>query len=48
MLDCCVTAANVADIKAAPAIWVWLLEQHQRIAKILADQSYRSDLIAKR
>jgi transposase len=47
-LDCCVTAANVADIKAAPAIWVWVLEQYQRIAKILADQSYRSDPITKR
>ncbi|MEP0879368.1 hypothetical protein NDA00_26630 [Funiculus sociatus GB2-M2] len=30
------TAANIADIKAAPAIWVWLLEQHDQIAKILA------------
>jgi putative transposase len=48
MWDCCVTAANVADIKAAPAIWVWLLEQHERIAKILADQSYRSDPIRQR
>lgn len=46
-LDCYVTAANVADIKAAPAIWLWLLEQYERIAKILADQSYRSDEIAK-
>jgi transposase len=45
--DCHVTAANVADIKAAPAIWVWLLEQYERIAKILADQSYRSQTIAK-
>lgn len=47
-LDCCVTAANVADIKAAPAIWVWLLEQYERIAKILADQSYRSEALAER
>lgn len=47
-LDCCVTAANVADIKAAPASWVWRLEQHERIAKILADQSYRSDPTAQR
>lgn len=46
-LDCHVTAANVADIKAAPAIWVWLLEQYERIVKILADQSYRSDEMAK-
>lgn len=47
-LECYVTAANVADIKAAPAIWVWLLEQYQRIAKVLADQSYRSEPVAKR
>lgn len=46
-LDCCVTAANVADIKAAPAVWVWVLDQYERIAKILADQSYRSETIAK-
>lgn len=36
-LNCHVTAANVADIKAAPAIWVELLEQYERITKILAD-----------
>jgi transposase len=47
LLDCHVTAANVADIKAAPAIWVWVLEQYERIAKILADQSYRSERITK-
>lgn len=47
-LGCCVTAANVADIKAAPAIWVWLLEDYDRIAKILADQSYRSAPMAQR
>lgn len=46
-LDCCVTAANVADIKAAPAIWVWLLERNERSVKILADQSYRSDPLAQ-
>lgn len=46
-LDCCVTAANVADIKAAPAIWLWLLEHNERIAKILADQSYRSETVAR-
>ena len=47
-LDCYVTAANVADIKAAPAIWVELLEQHERIGKILADQSYRSEAMTER
>lgn len=47
-LDCCVSANNVSDIQAVPAIWVWLLEQYPRIAKILADQSYRSEKIAQR
>lgn len=47
-LGCCVTAANVADIKAAPAVWVWVLQQYGRIAKILADQSYRSETVAQR
>ena len=42
------SAANVADIKAAPAIWVELLEQHERIEKILADQSYRSEAMTER
>ena len=48
VLDCCVTAANVADIKAAPAIWVELLERHERVSKILADQSYRSETLTQR
>lgn len=47
-LDCHVTAANVADIKVAPVMWVWLLGQYERIAKILADQSYRSEQVAQR
>lgn len=47
VLGCCVTAANVADIKAAPAVWVWVLEQYGRIAKILADQSYRSGTVTQ-
>lgn len=46
-LNCCVTSANVADIKAAPAIWVEWLEPHERISKILADQSYRSEAVTK-
>jgi putative transposase len=46
-LDCYVTAANVADIKAAPAIWVELLEQHERVSKILADQSYLCGAVTK-
>lgn len=44
VLVCYVTAANVADIKAAPAILVWVLEMYDRIAKILVDQGYRGDL----
>lgn len=47
VLDCCVTAANVADIKAAPAIWIELLETHERICKILVDQSYRSEPVTQ-
>ncbi len=47
VLGCCVTAANVADIKAAQPVWVWVLEQYGRIAKILADQSYRSGTVAQ-
>jgi transposase len=42
-----VSAANVADIKAAPAVWIGLLEHYERIAKILADPSYRSEPLAQ-
>lgn len=44
ILVCHVTAANVADVKAAPAILVWVLELYDRLAKILVDQGYRGDL----
>ena len=44
VLGCYVTAANTADVKAAPAILVWVLEQFEQIAKVLADQGYRGDL----
>jgi transposase len=44
VLVCYVTAANVSDVKAAPAILVWVLEMYERIAKILVDQGYRGDL----
>ncbi len=44
VLGCYVSAANVADVKAAPAVLVWVLEMYQRIAKILADQGYRGEL----
>lgn len=37
MLGCYVSAANDADVKAAPAVLVWVLEMYERLAKILAD-----------
>lgn len=42
VVGCFVTAANVADIKAAPVVWLWALERFSRIRKILADKGYRS------
>lgn len=42
MLGCFVSAANVADIKAAPVIWLWAIERFSRISKILGDKGYRS------
>lgn len=44
VLGCYVSAANVADVKAAPAVLVWVLDLYERIAKVLADQGYRGDL----
>lgn len=44
VLGCYVTAANTADVKAAPGVLVWVLEMYQRIVKILADQGYRGAL----
>lgn len=44
VLGCYVTAANTADVKAAPAVLVWVLEMYQQIAKVLADQGYRGAL----
>lgn len=41
VVSCYVSAANVADVKAAPAILVPALENNARIVKVLADQSYR-------
>ncbi len=40
VLGCYVTAANTADVKAAPAVLVWVLEMYERIAKVLADLGY--------
>lgn len=44
VLGCYVTSANTADVKAAPAVLVWVLEMFQRIVKVLADQGYRGAL----
>ena len=41
VLSCFVSAANVADVKAAPIVLVPALEDNRRLVKILADQSYR-------
>lgn len=47
VLSCFISAANVADCKAAPAVLVPVLEQYQRIEKVLADQSYRGEPLAE-
>ena len=44
VLGCYVTPANCADVKAAPAVLVWVLEMFERITKVLADQGYRGVL----
>ncbi len=44
VLKCHVGAANQADVKAAPYVLLWVLEQYERIQKILADKSYRGEL----
>lgn len=44
VLGCYVSSANIADVKAAPAVLVWVLEQFGRIVKVLADQGYRGAL----
>lgn len=44
VLGCDVTSANTADVKAAPAVLVWVLEMFERILKVLADQGYRRTL----
>jgi putative transposase len=38
VVGCYVTAANTPDVKAAPAVLVWVLEMFERITKVLADQ----------
>lgn len=44
VLGCYVTAANVADVKAAPGVLVWVLQMYQRIVKVLADKGYRGNI----
>lgn len=46
VLGCYVSAANTADVKAAPAVLVWVLELYERIAKVLADKGYQGALAA--
>ena len=41
VVSCFASAANVADVKAAPVVLVPALENNARLVKILADQSYR-------
>lgn len=47
VLACCVSAANVADVKAAPAVVVPALERCPRLKKVLADQGYRGAIAAR-
>jgi transposase len=42
--SCWVSAANVADVKAAPALLVPVLETNARLVKVLADQAYRGTI----
>lgn len=44
VLGCYVSAANTADVKAAPGVLVWVLEMFKRIVKVLADQGYQGAL----
>ena len=44
VLGCYVSAANTADVKAAPAVLLWVLDLYERIVKVLADQGYRGEL----
>ena len=44
VLWCYVSAASVADFKAAVVVVTALLELCARVAKVLADQAYRGEL----
>jgi len=41
---CFVSAANVADLKAAPAVLVPALETHPQLVRVLGDQAYRGGM----
>jgi putative transposase len=45
VLKCHVSAANCADVKIAPWVLFWVIEQYRRVEKILADKGYRGDLV---
>jgi putative transposase len=45
VLKCQVSAANCADVKIAPWVLFWVIEQYGRVEKILADKGYRGDLV---
>lgn len=42
-----VTAANTADVRAAPAVLMWVLDLYEGIAKVLVDKSYRGALTTR-
>ncbi|CAA9564111.1 Mobile element protein [uncultured Synechococcales cyanobacterium] len=44
VLGCYVTSANMADVKAAPAVLIWVLEMFKRLIKVLTDQGYQGAL----
>ncbi|NEP19575.1 MAG: transposase [Leptolyngbya sp. SIO4C1] len=44
VLNCFVSAANIADIKAAVVVLEPLLEAYVRLEKVLADQAYKGKL----
>lgn len=42
-----VTAANTADVRAAPAVLMWVFDLYERIAKVLVDRGYQGALTAR-
>lgn len=45
VLKCHVSAANCADVKIAPWVLFWVMEQYETLSKILADKGYQGDLV---